>query len=74
MAERFGAGNDGLPGLSYQPNNGMPGGVMQRGWGQVPCNTTPFTGQPGASYPDPNGCDPECRISEFWSGRVGNSR
>jgi hypothetical protein len=67
MAERFGAGNDGLPGLSYQPNNGMPGGIMQR-TNEVPCNTTVYTGQPGANYPDPNGSDPVARVQEFWPG------
>lgn len=74
MAQKFGAGNDGLPGLAFQPNNGMGGGVMQNGWGQIPCNTVPFTGQPGASYPDPSGSDPVTKIQVFWpnGARLGS--
>ena len=63
----MGAGSDVLPGLAYQPNNGMPGGVMQSGWTQIPCNTNPVDNNSGrGSYPDGNGCDPECSIQEFW--------
>lgn len=71
----MGAGSDSLPGLAYQPNNGMAGGVMQSGWGEVPCNTSVYTGQPGASYADSRGLDPEVKIQEFWpSGRTGMNR
>jgi hypothetical protein len=74
MAKKMGAGPDNLPGIPYQPNNGMAGGVRQSGWGQVPCNTDVYTGQPVSSYPDPNGSDPEGRIREFWpnGSRMGS--
>ncbi len=70
----MGAGSDTLPGLAFQPNNGMPGGTMQGGWGQVPCNTTVYTGQPGPNYPDSNGSDPTTKIQEFWpnGARLGS--
>lgn len=76
MAQVGGAGSvDGIPGLAYQPNNGMAGGVMQRGWNEIPCNTTVYNGQPGTSFPDSSGCDPECRVAEFWpSARTGMNR
>jgi hypothetical protein len=74
LAKKMGAGPDSLPGIPYQPNNGMAGGVTQRGWGQVPCNTQVYTGQPGSNYPDSNGLDPEIRIQEFWpsGARLGS--
>lgn len=76
MAKVGGAGSQNLPGLSYQPNNGMPGGVAQSGWGQIPINTQIYTGQPGANFPDPSGLDPCAKIQEFWpsSGRGGLNR
>lgn len=65
----MGAGSDVLPGLAYQPNNGMPGGTNQVGnFTPVPCNTNPVNNFNGrGTYPDANGCDPTCGVQEFWS-------